>query len=73
MCKRDLNSNEKEELYTISQYVFTFQGNKKAPKGAFKWCRLRDSNSRPADYKSAALPTELNRLYNPMKDYLSEK
>src|SRR5699024_5369560 len=26
-----------------------------------KWCRLRDSNSRPTDYKSAALPTELSR------------
>ena len=25
------------------------------------WCRLRDSNSRPTDYKSVALPTELNR------------
>ena len=26
-----------------------------------KWCRLRDSNSRPDDYKSTALPTELSR------------
>ena len=25
------------------------------------WCRLGDSNSRPTDYKSVALPTELNR------------
>ena len=25
------------------------------------WCRRRDSNSRPTDYKSAALPTELRR------------
>jgi hypothetical protein len=26
-----------------------------------KWCRLRDSNPRPPDYKSGALPTELSR------------
>ncbi len=26
-----------------------------------KWCRLRDSNSRPTDYKSVALPSELSR------------
>ena len=25
------------------------------------WCRLRDSNPRPSDYKSDALPAELNR------------
>ena len=27
------------------------------------WCRLRDSNSRPTDYKSVALPAELKRRY----------
>ena len=26
-----------------------------------KWCRQRDLNSRPSDYKSDALPTELYR------------
>jgi hypothetical protein len=26
-----------------------------------EWCRLQDSNPRPPDYKSGALPTELNR------------
>ena len=26
------------------------------------WCRLRDSNPRPPDYKSGALPAELSRL-----------
>ena len=26
------------------------------------WCRRQDSNSRPPDYKSGALPTELHRL-----------
>ena len=26
-----------------------------------KWCRLQESNPRPTDYKSAALPTELSR------------
>ena len=25
------------------------------------WCRVEDSNHRPTDYKSAALPTELTR------------
>ncbi len=29
-----------------------------------KWSRLWDSNPQPADYKSAALPIELNRLAN---------
>src|SRR5207249_8209837 len=28
------------------------------------WCRLRDSNPRPRDYKSRALPAELSRLGN---------
>ena len=32
--------------------------------GVLYWSRLRDSNSRPADYKSAALPTELSRHIN---------
>src|ERR1043166_5375381 len=27
-----------------------------------EWCRLRDSNPRPRDYKSRALPAELSRL-----------
>lgn len=26
------------------------------------WCRLQDSNPLPDDYKSTALPDELNRL-----------
>ena len=30
-------------------------------QGLFLWCRQRDSNSRPDDYKSTALPTELCR------------
>jgi hypothetical protein len=29
------------------------------------WCRLEDSNPRPTDYKSAALPTELSRRRAP--------
>ena len=28
-----------------------------------EWCRLRDLNSRPTDYKSVALPTELKRQH----------
>src|SRR3546814_8910628 len=34
-----------------------------AVSGAFSrgWCRLQDSNPRPSVYKTAALPTELNR------------
>ena len=27
------------------------------------WCRMRDLNSRPTDYKSVALPAVLIRLY----------
>src|SRR6476661_1296190 len=29
--------------------------------GCELWCRLEDSNPRPTDYKSAALPPELSR------------
>ena len=35
-----------------------------------KWSRLWDSNPQPADYKSAALPIELNRLVN--SDYYTK-
>ena len=28
-----------------------------------EWCRMRDLNSRPTDYKSVALPTELKRQH----------
>ena len=27
----------------------------------YEWCRLPESNWRPTDYKSVALPTELSR------------
>jgi hypothetical protein len=41
-------------------------GNKKARaisrKGLILWSRRKDSNPRPTDYKSVALPTELRRL-----------
>ena len=30
-------------------------------QGLGNWCRLRDLNPRPTDYKSVALPTELSR------------
>ena len=33
----------------------------------FLWCRLQDSNPRPSDYKSDALPAELSRpMRNPV-------
>ena len=47
-------------------YNLQSQENKKAAKpfcndlAAFIWSQLTDSNPRPADYKSAALPTVLN-------------
>ncbi len=28
-----------------------------------KWCRLRESNPQPTDYKSVALPVTLSRRY----------
>ena len=34
---------------------------KASTREVFLWCRQRDSNSRPTDYKSVALPTELCR------------
>ena len=33
----------------------------------FDWCRLQESNPRPSVYKTAALPTELNRHACPMR------
>ena len=42
------------------------RGNAGAPRinelGLGKWCRLRDSNTRPPHYECDALPTELRRL-----------
>src|SRR6056297_1481785 len=43
---------------------------KMAPRGAHfsvLWCRKRDSNPRPTDYKSVALPAELFRLSLPRR------
>ncbi len=36
----------------------------------FHWCRLRESNPRPTDYKSAALPTELSRPWSASKSHV---
>ena len=41
------------ELFTQSAY--------KSIGYHFRWCPQRDSNSRPTDYKSVALPAELQR------------
>ena len=61
--------------------IFQIGGCGRAPKGrhlrreacevkttsrAKKWCRLRDSNTRPPHYECDALPTELKRLAAPM-------
>ena len=51
---------------SVILYNLQSQENKKAAKpfcndlAAFIWSQLTDSNPRPADYKSAALPTVLN-------------
>ena len=37
------------------------EGCKFAAERIVAWCRLEDSNPRPDDYKSTALPTELSR------------
>jgi hypothetical protein len=42
-------------------------GNPSRYYSIIKWSRLTDSNPRPADYKSAALPTELNRPQTPFQ------
>ena len=41
--------------------VYSYHHKKTSAREAFLWCRQRDSNSRPTDYKSVALPTELCR------------
>src|SRR5256885_14256375 len=48
-----------------SRVVFS-SNTKRPPKAGCthirgNWCRLQDSNPRPPDYKSGALPTELSR------------
>ena len=61
MC---MDCNEFES--SVILYNLQSQENKKAAKpfcndlAAFIWSQLTDSNPRPADYKSAALPTVLN-------------
>ncbi len=40
-------------------------------KSLILWCRLRDSNPRPTDYKSVALPTALSRRARAPGRYLS--
>ena len=51
-CQFSMNNQQSEETRNPATVVVT---------GFSFWSRLRDSNSRPADYKSAALPTELSR------------
>ena len=36
-------------------------GRSGIPPDSLLWCRLPESNWRPTDYKSVALPTELSR------------
>lgn len=40
---------------------------------AKRWCRMQDSNSRPTDYKSVALPAELIRRPLKLISYMFEK
>ncbi len=53
----------RSEQTTQAAFLSAFNTIKKNhPFGwIFLWCRLSDSNRRPDDYKSTALPTELNR------------
>src|SRR5690606_13150154 len=51
---RPRKRTSREEKWTLNQV----QGD----DGDGKRCRLQDSNPRPPDYKSGALPTELSRL-----------
>ena len=37
--------------------------NPSATYNRFYWCRREESNLRPTDYESVALPTELHRLF----------
>ena len=64
--------------FTTGAFLLTLQIGQKFPSGnsnphsghfsvisfPLKWCRRRDSNSRPTAYKAVALPTELRRLFN---------
>lgn len=51
-------------LWTMSErYLFVFQSilDVFGRCRTVIWCRLQESNPRPTDYKSVALPAELNR------------
>ena len=51
-------------LYRLSylgKCLSTIDITKAIAKVSKKWCRLPESNWRPTDYKSVALPTELSR------------
>ena len=56
-----LHQHERKFAGSSTRLYFIYQ--------LFTWCRLRDSNPRPPDYKSGALPTELSRrAANPIKE-----
>jgi hypothetical protein len=40
--------------------------------GRGDWCRLQESNPRPTDYKSVALPTELSRRIKDLQLYQAD-
>ena len=54
-----LSSSRGLETLSIYQQKIGFKRNAWDPQNS--WCRLEDSNPRPIDYKSIALPTELSR------------
>ena len=46
--------NPKEQIYSLPRLTTSLFSQK-------KWCRLRESNPQPTDYKSVALPVTLSR------------
>ena len=62
----DILFQKKQKNAIIFKKIVGFKTNKKPRKTAGIWCRLSDLNQRPTDYKSAALPTELNRQCQPI-------
>ncbi len=50
-------------ILLIKHLLVNFEKSRKYSKTEEKWSWREESNPRPADYKSAALPTELRQLH----------
>ena len=50
--------NPKEQIYSLPRLATSLLLH---IQGFYRWCRLKELNPQPTDYKSVALPIELSR------------